>query len=408
MGVKPEKTVPKDAEAVNHKLLVQAGFIKQEMAGVFTYLPMGLKVMKKIEDIVRKHMDKIGSEVLMPSLAPIENWTKTGRIETVDVLMKTVPANKVSAEKNDSEYVLSPTHEEIVTPLAQRYNLSYKDLPVAFYQIQNKFRNEPRAKNGLLRGREFKMKDLYSFHATEEDFKQYYEKVKSVYMDVYKELGLGDDTYIVLASGGDFGKDYSHEFQTRLDTGEDTIYRNKETGEVFNKEVLPEGAEGSDKYEMFKASEVGNIFTLHSKYIEAFGYYFTDKDGVNKLPVMGCYGIGISRLMGVLVEKFHDDKGIVWPKNVAPFRVHLVDIRTAEKGEEIYNSLIGAGIEVLWDDRDVSVGDKFAGADLIGCPIRVVVSDRSLAAGGVEVKMRSETESRIVPIDQIISQTMNV
>ncbi len=404
MGVRPEKQPPKDAEAINHKLLVQAGFINQEMAGVYTYLPLGLKVLTKIEDIVRKHMDKVGSEVLMPALSPKENWEKTGRFQTVDVLMKTVPANEPSRLKNDSEYVLSPTHEEIVTPLAQKFNLSYKDLPVAFYQIQNKFRNEPRAKNGLLRGREFRMKDLYSFHANEEDFKKYYETVKQTYLDIYKELGIGEDTYVVLASGGDFGKEYSHEFQTLLSTGEDVIYKNKETGEVFNKEVAPEDADNKEKYDTFKASEVGNIFTLHSKYSDAFGYSFTDSDGARKPVVMGCYGIGISRLMGVIAEKFADDKGLVWPKSVAPFSVHLIDIRQGELSGKIYDDLTNAGVDVLLDDRDASPGEKFADADLIGCPLRVVVSDRSVAAGGVEIKARGGQESQICKIEEILDK----
>lgn len=405
MGVAPEKQAPKDAEAINHKLLVQGAFVKQEMAGVFTYLPLGLKVINKIENIVRKHMDKIGAEILMPTLSPKENWERTGRIDKVDVLMKTTPANEASREKNDSEYIISPTHEEMVTPLCARFNNSYKDFPVAFYQIQTKFRNEPRAKNGLLRGREFRMKDLYSFHTSEEDLKRYYEESKQVYLDIYNELGIGEDTYIALASGGDFTKDYSHEFQIRLETGEDVLYRDLVTGVVYNKEVAPVDADNPEKFEKFRASEIGNIFPLGTKFTKANNYEFTDADGERKPIYMGSYGIGISRIMGVMVEKFNDDKGIIWPKNIAPFRVSLVNFEdTKDQAEEIYNKLIESGIEVLWDDREVSAGSKFADADLIGCPFRLVISKRSLENGGVELKGRTDSEGKVVSLTEAIEE----
>lgn len=408
MGVKPEKLAPKDAESVNHRLLVQGGFVFQEMAGAYTFLPLGLRVLSKIEAIVRKHMDTIGSEILMTSLCPSENWKKTGRYDTVDVLFKAVAANKVSEEKSGAEYVLSPTHEEMVTPISQKFNTSYKDLPAAFYQIQTKFRNEPRAKSGLLRGREFRMKDLYSFHTSEEDLKRYYEESKKVYTDIFVELGLGADTMITLASGGDFTKDYSHEFQTRCESGEDTIYLNKTTGIAYNKEVMPDGADSDPNFEVFSACEVGNIFPLGTKFSSAFDYKYTDKDGEQKLVWMGSYGIGPSRVMGVIVEKFHDDKGIIWPKNVAPFQVHLIDLQQAEKTEEIYNTLIKSGVEVLWDDREARAGEKFADADLIGCPVRVVVSQRSLEQGGVEVKLRNSDESKIMSLSKLDEYLKNV
>lgn len=408
MGVYPERLAPKDAEAVNHKLLAQAGFVMQEMAGVYTYLPLGLKVMNKIEGIVRKHMDRVGTEVLMPALAPKELWEKTGRLDKVDVLMKTTPANEASRLKNNNEYVISPTHEEMITPLVARYNDSYKNFPIALYQIQNKFRNEPRAKNGLLRGREFKMKDLYSFHTSLEDFKKYYEEVKQVYLDVYTDLGIMDDTYVALASGGDFTTEYSHEFQVRLENGEDTLYLRKEDGVVYNKEVAPDDCEDVTKYEKFNASEVGNIFPLGTKFTKAFDYTFTDKDGVRKPIFMGSYGIGISRLMGILVEKYHDEKGIVWPKPVAPFMVHLISFEdTKEETQSWYNQLVEAGVEVMWDDRDETAGIKFADADLIGIPFRLVVSKRSLEAGGAELKERTSTETQIVTMDKLLAVLKN-
>ena len=407
MGVRPEKTPPKDAEAVNQKLLIQAGFIHQEMAGVYSFLPLGLKVITKIENIVRKHMDEIGSELLMPALSPKENWRTTGRLETIDVLFKASAANSVSLAKSDAEYILCPTHEDVVTPLVQGYNMSYKDLPVAVYQIQTKFRNEPRAKSGLLRCREFRMKDLYSFHATEADWKKYYEESKNVYMDIYNEIGIGKDTMIALASGGDFTKEFSHEFQTRCENGEDTIYLDKTTGIAYNKEVKPDGADNNPNFEIFSASEVGNIFPLGTKFTKAFGYEYTDKDGIKKPVIMSSYGIGISRLMGVLVEKFHDDKGIIWPKNVAPFLVNLIDIQQPEEAKKIYERLQKEGVECLWDDRDMNPGGKFADADLIGCPIRVLVSQRSLDSGGVELKLRNETESKVVSIEKMIEYVKN-
>jgi len=402
MGIKPEKLAPKDAESINHRLLVQGGFIFQEMAGVYTFLPLGLKVLSKIENIIRKHMDKIGSEILMTSLCPTENWKRTGRYDSVDILFKAIAANKMSEEKSSAEYVLSPTHEEMVTPIAQKYNTSYKDLPVAFYQIQTKFRNEPRAKSGLLRGREFRMKDLYSFHTSEESLKEFYEEAKKVYLDIFNELGLGEDTLVTLASGGDFTKDYSHEFQTRCATGEDTIYLNNETGVAYNKEVMPEGADKDANYESFNACEVGNIFPLGTKFSKAFDYTFTDKDGEQKLIWMGSYGIGPSRVMGVIVEKFFDERGIIWPENIAPFRVHLVDLKQSEKAKQIYDNLTNNGVEVLWDDREATPGEKFADADLIGCPIRLVVSERSIQAGGVEVKRRKEKESEVIAIENLL------
>jgi len=408
MGVRPEKTSPRDAESINHKLLVQAGFIHQEMAGVYSFLPLGLRVLNKIESIVRKHMDEIGSELLMPALSPKEYWRATGRLETIDVLFKACAANEVSLAKSDSEYILCPTHEDVVTPLIQLYNPSYKDLPITVYQIQTKFRNEPRAKSGLLRCREFRMKDLYSFHADEADLKKFYEEAKRVYMDIFNEIGIGDDTVVALASGGDFTKDYSHEFQTRCDNGEDTIYFDKTTKIAYNKEVKPEGADGNPNFEVYSASEVGNIFPLGTKYSKAYGYEYTDKDGSKKPVVMGSYGLGTSRLMGVLVEKFHDDKGIIWPKNVAPFTVHLIDLQQTDEAQKCYNELKKGGSDVLWDDRDLSAGEKFANADLIGCPVRVVISKRSLDQGGFEVKLRGESESKIVSSDSLKKFIENV
>jgi len=408
MGVRPEKTTPKDAEAINQKLLIQAGFIHQEMAGVYTFLPLGLRVLNKIEDIVRKYMDEIGSELLMPGLSSKENWKKSGRLDTIDVLFKASAANDVSLQKSDAEYILCPTHEDVITPLIQSYNPSYKDLPISVYHIQTKYRNEPRVKSGLMRCREFRMKDLYSFHANEADLKRFYDDVKVVYKKIFEEVGIGKDTVIALASGGDFTKDYSHEFQTRCENGEDTIYLDKTTGVAYNKEVKPEGADTNPNFEIFNAAEVGNIFPLGTKFSKAFGYEYTDKEGNKKPVITGSYGIGTSRLMGVLVEKFHDERGIIWPKNVSPFLVHLIDLQQTEDAKKIYEQLKKEGIDVLWDDREMSAGEKFAEADLIGCPVRILISSRSIQSGGAEVKLRKETKSKIVSFDKLIDFVKNV
>lgn len=410
---KTRKEAPSDEVSKNAILLTRAGFIHKEMAGVYTFLPLGLRVLTKIENIIRRHMDKIGNELVMPSLAPRELWEKTGRADTVDVLMKTMPANKASEEKSTNSYILNPTHEELITPIGAEYARSYKDLPCAFYQIQTKFRNEARAKSGLLRGREFRMKDLYSFHRDENDLKAYYEKAKASYMDIYREIGIGNDTYITLAGGGDFTKEFSHEFQTLVDAGEDIIYVDRKNNIAYNKEVVTEENAKRlnvdfDSLEQLKACEVGNIFPLGTKFTKAFDYTYTDETGARQDVYMGCYGIGPSRLIGVVVEKYADEKGLVWPASIAPFSVHLISLakdkesQAAKTAEELYTKLINAHVEVLFDDREEGAGSKFADSDLIGIPMRVVVSDKSLQAGGVEIKERTSDTSEIVTVEQLL------
>lgn len=396
------RDIAEDIESTNAKLLLKANFIKQELAGVYSYEPLGVRVLRKIEDLVRKHMDAVSTEVFMPSLHPIANWEKTNRLEKVGVLLKTVGANAASQEMNSQSYILGSTHEEIVTPLAGEFINSYTSLPVSLYQIQTKFRNEARAKSGLLRGREFRMKDLYSFHANEEDFLKYYELMKKVYMDVFVELGLGDSTFLTLASGGDFTDKFSHEFQTVTEAGEDTIYLDRENNIAYNDEILEEEtfkAMNVDvtKLEKLRACEVGNIFPLETKFTDAFEVKYQDENGELKDIIMGCYGIGTSRVMGVIVEMFSDEKGIIWPENIAPFKYHLVTLGTSEevwkRSEEIYEMFKG---DILWDDRKESAGVKLNDADAIGIPNRIVVSEKSIAAGGYELKKRNEKESTIV------------
>lgn len=547
-------------DSVNATLLTKAGFIDQTMAGVYSYLPLGTRVLQKIEQIVREEMDQIAAEVLLPSLSPQKLWRQTGRLDSVDVLFSAQGANPLSQQKNDSEYVLNSTHEEIITPISMQVNRSYRDLPAYYYQIQTKFRNEARPKSGILRGREFRMKDLYSFHPSEEDLKRYYEVVKEVYLKIFSRLGLGDDTLVVLASGGDFTKDYSHEFQTRCDAGEDIIFYAQSASIAYNREVAPsrvpavtgsnsepnelqkiatpgivtvdqlveflgapiektsktllyqapsgelvavalrgdyevneeklsryldqsglmladevaiETATGAKRgftglinlpaqiklvvddslepltnfetganetdyhyinvnwdrdlprpetfadiktakpgdiypetdevYETFTGSEVGNIFPLNVKFSNAFSYHYIDEKGQEQPVYMGSYGIGTTRLMGVIVEKFHDDRGIIWPQSVAPYQVYLISLKGAEaRGEVIYQELLKAGIEVLWDDRDESPGAKFSDADLIGLPVRLVVSPRT--GEQIEWKRRDSQETELLDLAEVTTR----
>ncbi len=372
--------------------------MQKAMAGVYSYLPLGDRVLKKIEKIVREEMDAIGGqEIFMPSLHPKENWLKTGRWHGLDVLFQV-------KSKHGNEYALGPTHEEIVTPMALSVINSYKDLPLAVYQIQTKFRDEPRAKSGLLRGREFRMKDLYSFHTTAEDLENYYNNVAApAYAKIFKRLGL--DAVYTEASGGTFSK-FSHEFQVEIENGEDTIYICEKCGLGKNKEIYQEGAEcsncGKTKWKEAKASEVGNIFKLQDKYSAPFNLVYTDNQGSKKPVLMGCYGIGTSRLMGVIVEKFNDEKGIIWPKSVAPFNVHLIALKGGEiEAEKVYKTLLKEGIEVLYDDRDASAGEKFADSDLIGIPVRLVTSSKTVQKHSVEVKHRDQSEAKLVKLDEV-------
>lgn len=554
---KTTKESSAESGSANADLLERGGFIHKTMAGVYSYLPLGTRVLRKIEDILREEMDTIGSEVFLPSLAPVENWQKTGRFETVNVLFQATPANAFSAKHNDAQYVLGSTHEEIITPLVQRYCNSYQDFPTAAYQIQTKFRNEPRPKSGILRGREFRMKDLYSFHVSEEDMLDYFfHKAIPAYTAFFQRVGLGEKTDIVLASGGDFSKEYSREFQTRCETGEDLIFHVPGSDVFYNREIAPSkarvwdnsseeekpredvvgkgiigveelaefmkievertsktllletdagqfvaavvrggydvneeklckvlscrsvrlasadvvkkvtGAEvgyagpiglpddvrvvwdestagrknfecGANKthehsininfgrdieepeqfydiktakegdcdpesgktYETFYGSEVGNVFTLYTKFSDSFGFTFTDKDGKQKPVYMGCYGIGTTRVMGVLAEVCHDEHGLLWPENVAPARVHIVPIAKKEEDApykealDLYTQLEKKGVECLFDDRlGDTVGSRLADADLIGIPLRIVVSEKTLKGKGVEVKERKTGE----------------
>lgn len=544
---KTKLEAPADADSVNAKLLTQGGFIDKLMAGVYSYLPLGVRVMQKINRIIREEMNAIdGQEILMPSLQPREIWLQTGRDATMDpILFRTTGAG-------DHEFVFGPSHEEVVTPLVGKFIQSYKDLPVSVYQIQAKFRNEPRAKSGILRGREFGMKDMYSFHASEEDLDIYYQRAIKAYFNVFKRCGL--DAYIIEASGGAFSDKFSHEFAVKTPAGEDTmllcegcrfaqnieiaeakfdtkfeaeeqelpmkvvhaerglsieenathhnvpdwrilktvVYKVntgflgvcirgdlkvntkrlekylKERVRVASKEELKEAGlvmgfispinsalpfigDHSIKYvknfvtganelnkdlvnvnvgrdftvkefihladtalycpkcgkelKEEKAVEAGNIFKLGKKYSNDFGLKFTDSEGKNHEITMGCYGIGSTRLIGTVVEACHDEKGIIWPKEISPFQAHLIDLgkdaEVTQAAENLYKELSDKKIEVLFDDRDESVGKKLNDADLIGIPLRIIVSKKTLEKSGAEVKLRSEKETKIVPFDDI-------
>jgi prolyl-tRNA synthetase len=395
---KTRKVISAQEQSINAQLLERAGYVSKLMAGVFTYLPLGNRVLTKIEAIVRKSMNELGAqEILMPSLHPKEPWQTTGRWDTVDVLYK--------LKAGDRELGLGPTHEEIVTPLAASYISSYKDLPQAVYQIQTKFRNEARPKSGLLRGREFRMKDLYSFHAVQEDLDTYYDKVTKAYVEIFKECGLGDITYFTYASGGTFSK-YSHEFQAVTPYGEDTIFVCDSCRVAINQEIIQEQSScpqcGSSTLNEKKSIEVGNIFKLQTRFSEPFKLTYRDAQDKEHSVLMGCYGLGTTRLMGAIVEALHDENGICWPAAVAPYDFHVLDITKEQENRlkvlEFVGQLEKKGYEVLFDDRDLRPGQKFADADLIGIPVRLVLSDKTFAQNSLEVKLRTEKEASLISL----------
>ena len=393
---------PKGEQSFNSQLLVRAGFVDKLAAGIYSYLPLGLIVLKKIENIIREEIRSIGGqEVLLPALHPKENWLETNRWRTPEMFKLKNQSGK--------DFGLGWTHEEVITPLIRNFVHSYRDLPLYVYQIQDKFRDELRVKSGLLRGAEFIMKDLYSFHVAEKDLDSFYEKVKTIYFKIFQRCGLGKDTFLTLAGGGTFSK-YSHEFQTVTPNGEDDIYICSKCRSAVNREIIKEHpfcpqCRGK-KLEHRKSIEVGNIFKLYDKYSKAFNFRVKDKDGQEKNVLMGCYGIGLSRLMGAVVEVHHDKNGIVWPKEVAPRQIHLLDLGQKKESEKIYRHLQKQGVEVLYDDRqNKTAGEKFAEADLVGLPLRLVVSKRTVQENSLEVKKRSEQKTRLCSIKSfLISQ----
>lgn len=405
---KTSKNVPGDETARNAQLLIQAGFIHKEMAGVYTYLPLGKRVLDNIIQIVREEMDAVGgNEISMTALQHKDVWEASGRWDeqVMDVWFKTKLAN-------GTELGLAPTHEEPLTKLMKNFISSYKDLPVYPYQFQIKFRNELRSKSGLMRGREFWMKDLYSFSRDQAEHDAFYEKISDAYHKVYARLGLGEITYKTFASGGSFSK-YSHEYQTLSEVGEDTIYVHEGrqlaiNQEVYNDEVLADLGIAKDELVEKKAVEVGNIFTLGTRFSDALDLTFTDEQGTAQKVIMGSYGIGPSRLMGLIAEHFADDKGLVWPEAVAPAKVYLarlgVEPEIIQKADELESVLTGAGIAVLYDDRDERPGKKFADAELLGIPYRIVISSKTISAEGYELKGRTSESVEQISLDNLLQK----
>lgn len=393
------KEAPSEEVAVNAKLLLRGGFIDKMMAGSYTLLPLGRIVERKIENIIKEEMDATGAqEVLMPLLHPKQIWNETGRWDTAREVM-------YQFKKEDREYALSFTHEEIVLDLMRKHVTTYRDLPVKIYHFSTKFRNELRAKSGILRGREFLMKDLYSVHDSAEDLDRYYEEVKNAYIKVFKRVGL--DAIVTEAGGGVFTDSTTHEFQVISESGEDEIVYCPGGDFSQNTEIckVNEGKMcdlGHGPLKKVKAIEVGNIFRFGTVYSEKMNVSYTDKNGEKKYVYFGSYGIGLTRLMGVIAEVFHDEHGPIWPESVAPFTHFLMSIGKDEQTEKLYNTLKEKGIEVLYDDRDVSPGQKFADCDLLGIPYRIVVSSK-LEEGTVELKKRSENTVTNIQVDQLFA-----
>lgn len=393
------KTIPSEAEAVSHKLLLKAGYIDQLSAGVYSFLPLGFKVLKSVEKIIREEMNTIsGQEVFLPTLQPKSLWQETDRWDHIEP-----PLFKLQ-DQHDRDLALGPTHEEVITDLVRRRVTSYKDLPLYLFQIQNKFRNEIRSTGGLLRVREFIMKDLYSFHTDEKDLLEYFQKVIEAYKTIYGRCGL--EVAVCQASGGTIGGRETYEFHVLSPVGEDRIVFCPKCHWGANQEVSKETKcpKCGTETETSSSIEAGHVFALGTKYSEAMKAEFVDKDGTKKPIWMGCYGIGLGRLMAAIIEVHNDTKGIIWPKSVAPFQVSLVNLAKENiQAEEIYKKLIDTGIEVLFDDREnVSAGEKFADADLIGIPVRLVISERN--GDKIEYKERNKKESELLSLEEVLSK----
>ncbi|MDP2638529.1 MAG: proline--tRNA ligase [Candidatus Levybacteria bacterium] len=397
------KDAPKDATLISHKLLYKAGFIRESTAGRYYFLPLGIKVHQKVQKVIKEEMDATGAqEILTPVLHPVDLWKETNRTKSVGFELMTIK------DRNKAEFVLGGTAEEMLVDLVRKFQISYKDLPFNLYQFSTKFRDELRARGGLLRLREFIMKDAYSFHATEEDFKKEYEKMAKTYTKIFERMGL--KTIKTESDNGYIGGDYSHEFQVLSESGENEIIY-CEGGDFSQNIDIAKVAEGKQcdlghgPLKKSKSIEVGNIFQLGHYYSSKMkNAELRDKDGVQKPYYMGCYGIGLARTLATIVEVYHDEKGIIWPKEVAPYSVHLISIR--KNADDIYEELQKAGIEVLYDDReDVMPGQKFADADLIGIPVRLIVSEKT--GEKIEFKKRTEKESELLSLEQLRTKLKN-
>lgn len=406
--IKTQKDAPTDEVAKNAQLLIRAGFVHKTMAGVYSYTPLGIRVVEKIKQIVREEMNALGSqELIMTALQRAETWQGTGRWDddVVDIWFKT-------KLKDETELGLAWSHEEAIIEMMKQHVNSYKDLPTSVYQFQTKFRNELRSKSGIMRGREFVMKDMYSCSLNEEQHEEFYQSCIEGYKKVFTRLGIGKETFVTFADGGAFTK-FSHEFQTVCEAGEDVIFVNREKGIAVNEEVmtdenLKQMGVTKEELEEVKSAEVGNIFNFGTQKSEDMDFSFTNAEGKKQYVHLGSYGIGITRVMGVIAEMFSDEKGLVWPINTAPFHVYLATIGDVkDKAEQLYTELQAGGIEVLYDDRDERPGAKFADAELMGVPYRIVLSDRSLESSSVELKSRVEDSTEMIPLSEIRAMLQN-
>lgn len=405
---KTTKNVPTDETSKNAQLLIKAGYIHKEMAGVYSFLPLGLKVLENIKSIVRNEMNGLGfEEILMTSLQPKDIWEKTDRWDDkkVDIWFK-------SSLKNGAEVGLGWSHEEQIIAMLKDHISSYRDLPVAVYQFQNKLRNEIRSKSGILRCREFLMKDLYTYSLNEELHNQIYEKITKAYTSIFEKVGLGDVTYFTFASGGSFTQ-FSHEFQTLIDAGEDVIYVDHDkkiaiNEEVYSDEIIHQLGLKKDDLKKHKAAEAANIFSFGTTKTDTFDLKYTDEKGIQSSIYMGSYGIGISRLMGIIVEYFSDDKGIVWPEIVAPAKTIIIRIgdnpEVIKLADKLYENIKSQNIDVLYDDRDLRPGEKFSDADLLGIPSRVIVSDKTIESKKYEFKSRTSDKTDFISEPELMEK----
>ncbi len=407
--IKTQKQAPADEVAKNAQLLIRAGFVYKVMAGVYAYTPLGIRVVEKIKQIVREEMNEIGGgELIMTALQRPDTWQTTKRWDddVVDVWFKT-------KLKDGQDVGLAWSHEEAIIEMLKQHIASYKDLPQYVYQFQTKFRNELRSKSGIMRGREFVMKDMYSVCLDTEQHEKFYQQCIDSYMKIFDRLGIGEDTFVTYASGGAFTK-FSHEFQTICDAGEDTVYMNADRTVVLNEEVMDDATlkeMGINRVDLKPVitAEVGNIFNFGTQKSEEMEFSFTNKDGQKQYVHLGSYGIGITRVMGVLAEKLSDNKGLVWPMNVAPFHVYLATIGDVDdKANELYENLQNSGIEVLYDNRDERPGNKFADADLMGIPIRLVLSERTLEQNKVEFKLRNSDDIELVSLSECLEKIKDI
>ncbi|MEK7143035.1 MAG: proline--tRNA ligase [Patescibacteria group bacterium] len=394
--IKTTKETPRGADTISAALLARAGFIDQEMSGVYTLLPLGWRVAQKIISIVRAQMNLIGAqEIMMPTLQPKELWLESGRWDKIDP-----PLFKLK-DRHGKELALGSTHEEVIVDLVRDRINSFRELPQMLYQIQNKFRNEQRSTGGLLRVREFLMKDAYSFHQNQEDLDDYYQKVIVAYRKIYSQAGL--DVHLVEADSGTIGGEKSHEFMTLAETGEDRIFLCGACDWAVNLELVKDIKKCPDcgnKVNVYSSIEVGHIFMLGGLYAKKMKAEFLDSKGKKQPFIMGCYGIGIGRLIGAIAQTHNDQQGLIWPREIAPYQIYLAEL-VKGKGEKIYQELTKSGVEVLYDDREISAGIKFAEADLLGIPIRVVISEKTLKEGKVEMKLRNEKAAKLVDLETI-------